>query len=278
MAPHRSTENVPLGSIDSDIQTLQRDGIVARKGAFAREFVERMREDMMTAFWEAIQHPGRAVGRGPRRWYVEVHPQAISGFTEMVTHPWFIAMCERVIGPQYKIVEIGFDTPFQGAKVQPWHRDFPSPPESYIEHRITSLAFNLTGVDVTQDMGPFEIAPGTHWDDGRAWNHEMFPDKELWPRFEERGVRKFPQMGDMSCRSALTVHRGTAHASPIARPVLVIGVDAPGAGHEKLHDLMVTQDFYSSLPTGVREHLICRTVEKLVPVTQKHDIEGLVMG
>jgi Phytanoyl-CoA dioxygenase (PhyH) len=278
MAPHRSTENALLVSVDSDIQTLQRDGIVAHKGAFAREFVEQMREDMMTAFWEAIQHPGRAVGRGPRRWYVEVHPQAISGFTEMVTHSWFVAMCESALGPEYKIVEIGFDTPFQGAKVQPWHRDFPSPPESYIKHHITSLAFNLTGVDVTEDMGPFEIAPGTQWDDGRAWNHEMFPGKELWPRFEERATRKFPQMGDMSCRSALTVHRGTAHASPIARPVLVIGVDAPGAGHEKLHDLMVMQDFYSSLPIQVREHLICRTVEELVPVTQKHDIEGLVMG
>ena len=275
---HPDAENALLDTIDSDDQTLQRDGLVAHKGAFSREFIEQMREDMMTAFWEAIQHPGRAVSRGPRRWYVEVHPQAISGFTEMVTNPWFVAMCQRALGPDYKIVEIGFDTPFQGAKVQPWHRDFPSPPESYIEHRITSLAFNLTGVDVTEDMGPFEVAPGTQWDDGRTWNHEMFPDKELWPRFEERAVRKFPQMGDISCRSALTVHRGTAHGSPIARPVLVIGVDAPGAGHDKLHDMMVTQDFYSSLPIEVREHLICRTVERLVPVTQKHDIEGLVMG
>jgi hypothetical protein len=100
----------------------------------------------------------------------------------------------------------------------------------------------------------------------------------MWKRFEERAVRKFPKMGDISCRSALTVHRGTAHASPIARPVLVLGMDAPGAGHDKLHDLMVTQDFYDSLPGHVREHLICRIVEKLVPVTQKHDIEGLVMG
>jgi len=278
MATQRIPEAALLGSIDSDIQTLQRDGIVAHKGAFPREFIEQMREDMMTAFWEAIQHPGRAVSRGPRRWYVEVHPQAISGFTGMVTHPWFVAMCERVLGPEYKIVEIGFDTPFQGAKIQPWHRDFPSPAESYIEHRITSLAFNLTGVDVTEDMGPFEIAPGTQWDDGRTWNHQMFPSEELWPRFEELGVRKFPKMGDISCRSALTVHRGTPHASPVARPVLVLGVDAPGAGHEELHDLMVTQDFYSSLPAQVREHLICRVVNKLVPVTQKHDIEGLVMG
>jgi prephenate dehydrogenase len=31
-------------SVDSDIETLQRDGIVAHKGAFAREFVEQMRE------------------------------------------------------------------------------------------------------------------------------------------------------------------------------------------------------------------------------------------
>jgi hypothetical protein len=278
MALHRSSESVLLGSIDSDVETLLRDGIVARKGAFSRDLIEQMREDMMTAFWEAIQRPGGAVGRGPRRWYVEVHPQAISGFVELATHPWLVAMCERVLGPEYKIVEIGFDTPFQGAKVQPWHRDFPSPPESYADHRITSLAFNLTGVDVTADMGPFEIAPGTQWDDGRAWNHEMFPAKELWQRFEERGVRKFPQMGDLSCRSALTVHRGTEHASPIARPVLVIGVDAPGAGHDRLHDMMVTQDFYDALPAQLRDHLICRVVEKLVPVTQKHDIEGLVMG
>jgi hypothetical protein len=208
MATHPGTEDVVLGTIDSEVQTLQRDGIVAHKGAFTRDFIEQMREDMMTAFWEAIQHPGCAVSRGSRRWYV-------------------VAMCERVLGQEYKIVEVGFDTPFQGAEVQPWHRDFPSPPESYIEHRITSLAFNLTGVDVTPDMGPFEIAPGTQWDDSRTWNHQMFPDKELWPRFEERGVRKSPQTGDVSCRSALTVHRGTPHVSPIARPVLVIGVDAP---------------------------------------------------
>ncbi|HZZ25381.1 MAG TPA: hypothetical protein VFE60_23765 [Roseiarcus sp.] len=59
---------------------------------------------------------------------------------------------------------------------------------------------------------------------------------------------------------------------------LVLGVDAPGAGHDKLHDLMVTQDFYDALPPIVRDHLACRVVEQLIPVTQKHDIEGLVMG
>jgi hypothetical protein len=183
-----------------------------------------------------------------------------------------------VLGPKYEIVEIGFDTPFQGAMNQPWHRDFPSPVETYRDRRITSLAFNLTGVDVTPDMGPFEIAPGMQWEDGRDWKHEMFPPKEIWPKFAARGVRKYPKMGNISCRSALTIHRGTAHPSPIARPVLVLGADAPGAGHAALHDMMVTQDYYDALPAVVREHLVCRVVDELVPVTQKHDIEGLVMG
>jgi hypothetical protein len=264
--------------LDSHLETLRRDGISGLKGAFSREWADQLREDMMTQFWAAIVRPGGAIGRGPRRWYVEVHPESIRGFLDLVTHPFVVAVSEAICGPDYQVVEIGFDVPFQGAKNQPWHRDFPSPPETYEGRRITSLAFNLTGVDVTEDMGPFEIAPGTQYDDGRSWNHEMFVPKDEWPRYAERGVRKYPQMGDMSVRSALTIHRGTAHPSPIARPVLVLGVDTPHADHASIHDLVVTREFHASLPESVREHLYCRVVDELEPLVQKHDIEGLVMG
>ncbi|MDW5316551.1 phytanoyl-CoA dioxygenase family protein [Rhizobium sp. PL01] len=264
--------------LQDNLKTLKEDGITGLKGAFAPEWADAMRQDMMTAFWSAIQRPGGAVGRGPRRWYVEIHPQDFGGFVDLIMHPWVIAMCENALGPDYQIVEIGLDVPFEGARYQPWHRDFPSPDDTYVDRRITSLAFNLTGVDVTPDMGPFEIAPGTQYDDGREWKHEMFPDKALWGRFQERAARKFPQRGDISCRSALTVHRGTEHLSPIARPVMVLGVDAPGAGHAELHDMMVTQDYFDALPAKAKKHLVCRVVDELVPISQKHDIEGLVMG
>ena len=42
--------------------------------------------------------------------------------------------------------------------------------------------------------------------------------------------------------------------------------------------MMVTQDYCEALPAVLRDHLICRVVDELVPITQKHDIEGLVMG
>ena len=268
----------PATDIAADLEALMRDGIVGRPGAFDRDWVEAMREDMMTAFWAAIQRPGGTIGRGPRRWYVEMHPETLRGFADLVAHPWITAMSAAVLGDDYRFVEVGFDIPFQGAKNQPWHRDFASPPETYRDHRITSLAFNLTGVDVTEDMGPFEIAQGTQWDDGREWKHEMFPPREAWPRYAELGTRKFPRMGDVSCRTALTIHRGTAHASPIARPVLILGVVRGEDAKPDEHDLALTRAFHDSLDARVRDRLLCRVVDELEPITQRHDIEGLVMG
>jgi len=264
--------------VDKDLRALQTDGVTALKGAFSPVWADAMREDIEAAFEEAIRRPGGAVGRGPNRYYVEIHPQAFRGFIGLVTHPWVIAICRNVLGPAYEVVEVGFDIPFAGAVDQPWHRDFPAPQATYRHRRLTSLAFNLTAVDTTPDMGPFEIAPGTQWEPGSGFAHQMFPPQSEWARFAALGQRKLPQRGDISARSALTIHRGTKNHSRKSRPVLVLGVDAPGAGHAELHDLQVTPDYYAALPALARQHLHCRVVQRLEPIVQKHQIEGLVMG
>jgi Phytanoyl-CoA dioxygenase (PhyH) len=254
------------------------DGITALRGAFPREWVTRMREDIEAAFADARTREGGAVGRGPNRYYVEIHPQQLRGFVDLVTHPWVDGVCEAVLGADYQIVELGFDIPFPGAERQPWHRDFPSPVETYRDGKITSLAFNLTGVDTVAEHGPFEIAVGTQWEDGLGFDHGMFPAESTWDTYAGKAVPKLPQMGDISARSALTLHRGTANVSDEARPVLVLGVDAPGAGHDALHDPQATREWYDALPAPVKKHLKCRIVEELEPIVQKHTIEGLVMG
>jgi ectoine hydroxylase-related dioxygenase (phytanoyl-CoA dioxygenase family) len=254
------------------------DGITALKGAFERRWVQTMREDIDAAFADALARPGGAVGRGPKRYYVEIHPEDMRGFLDLVTHPWVTAVSEAVLGPDYRIVEIGFDVPGPGAMDQPWHRDFPSPDETLVGRRLNSLAFNLTAVDTTEDMGPFEIAPGTQWDEPDGFEHGMFPPKSLYGRYEARAQRKLPKMGDISVRSALTIHRGTANRSDKSRPVLVLGVDAPDARNAERHDLQVTQGFYERMPDSLRRHLACRVVERLEPIVQGHTIEGLMMG
>src|SRR5688500_18073959 len=257
---------------------LETDGIIARAGAFPPSWVRQVREDIDVAFEEARSRQGGAVGRGPNRWYVEIHPEALRGFVELVDHPWVRAVCEAILGPDYQIVEVGFDTPFPGATLQPWHRDFPSPPETKDGHRLTSLAFNLTTVDTTDEMGPFEVAPGTQWERGDDFDHEQFPPPSQYARYEALAERKYPQVGDISARSALTIHRGTPNRSAVARPVLVLGVDAPGAGNDAHHDLAVTKGYWATLPERVRDHLSCPVLDQLSPITQKQDIEGLGMG
>lgn len=252
------------------------DGVIGLQGAFSPDFADRMREDIETLFEEASRVPGGALPRGPHRFYVEVQPERVRGFVEIVTHPWFVAVCEAVLGPDYRIVEVGFDIPFPGAADQPWHRDFAVPEATTRGRRLNSLAFNLTAVDTRPEHGPLEIAPGTQWDQFDGCPNGMFPPPDLWPRYVERAVQKLPRRGDISARSALTIHRGTANQSGEARPVLVVGVDAPDATNAAHHDLQVTRAYAKTLPPGVRGHLTCRAVDALEPVVQHHVIEGLL--
>lgn len=253
-------------------------GFIGLKGAFSRAWIAQMKADIEIAYEEALKRPGGAVGRGPKRHYVEIHPEDISGFLDLISHPWVIAVSEAILGADYKIVEIGFDVPNPGAMDQPWHRDFPAPAETLKGRRLNSLAFNITAVDVFEDMGPFEISPGTQWDAPIGFEHDMFPPKSNFPRYQERAERKMPKAGDISVRSALTIHRGTANRSQVARPVLVLGVDASDARNAERHDLQLTHAYFAALPDAAREHLTYRLVDTLEPIHQGHTIEGLMMG
>ena len=273
-----STPFIPGAGVDAAVIMggLYGAGIIGCKGALAPQWVAGLGADIGVLFDEARARPGGALERGPHRHYVEVHPERLRGFAELATHPWVVAVCEAVLGASYQIVEAGFDVAGPGAMKQPWHRDFPPPPATTEGRRLNSLAFNITTVDVLENMGPLEIAPGTQWD---LWQGDpMFPPPEAWERYEARRERKLPQVGDISARSALTVHRGTANGSRVARPVFVLGVDAADGTNADKHDLQVTRGYYDALPEAARRHLACRVVERLEPLVQAHTIEGLLMG
>jgi len=262
-----------VANLESLKEAIVRDGIAAVPGAFSVAWADALREDFESAFELAQRYPGGTTDRGPQRWYFAVHPAQMRGFGDVITHPAVTELCDSLLGPDYAFVELGFDVPLPGAVEQPWHRDFPAPPQA-ADGRLTSLAFNITTVDVRPEMGPLEIAPGTHWDLGDGFRDGMFPGPEAVGRYHRLAVRKYPRRGDLSARSGLTIHRGTANTSDQRRAVLILGAAGPDAD-TSAHTLHLTREQYQMLPVPARRHLRCTMVERLPRIQQRHGIQGL---
>ncbi len=259
--------------------TVHRDGIAGLPGAFDPGWARRLRADFDVLFAEARSRPDGTVGRGPHRHYFAVPPERVRGFVELVTHPAVTGLSEHVLGPEWTVVELGFDVPLPGAVDQPWHRDFPMPAETRDRGVLSSLAFNISTVAVTPEMGPLQIVPGSQWEDGTAFEHGMFPPAAGAAGYAARATPRLPAAGDASVRTGLTIHRGTANRSGVARPVLILGVVAPYVDTSGAHDLVLTRRYAATLPAAVRDHLRCTLlVDELAPMRQRHDIEGLRMG
>lgn len=258
--------------------TVERDGIAGLPGAFDPGWVTRLRADFDAADAEARALPGGTVGRGPHRYYFALPPERLSGFADLVTHPWVTGLSGRMLGRDWRVAEVGFDVPLPGAVDQPWHRDFRTPAETRAGGRLTSLAFNLTTVTVTPEMGPLEVAPGTHREAGDDFDHGMFPAEGSTGAYAARAVPKLPRLGDASVRTGLMLHRGTRNRSAVSRPVLILGTVAPGVD-TGVHRLMFSQAYAATLPAAVRDRLTgVEIVEEVAPLQQRHDIEGLRMG
>ena len=272
-----ATDPAGPATISSLRDAVYQDGIAGVPGALPREWGERLLEDFQALFADARSRPDGTVNRGTNRFYFTVHPERLRDFVDLVTHPVVTALSAEVLGPEWRIVEVAFDVPLPESRYQPWHRDFPMPAETRDEGRLTSLAFNLTAVDVTPEMGPFEIAPGTQWDDGSQFDHEMFPTPSQAERYDGLRQPRMPRLGDMSVRSGLTIHRGTPNRSAVARPVLILGVIGPEVDPGP-HGLQLSTSYAASLPGELLGRLHTEVVPELQPLVQAHTIEGLVMG
>jgi len=276
-------------SAPSWTDAIYRDGIFTLKGALPPEWADGLLADFEVLYAEAERRDlaagdGSARGRVPRgpgadarRYYIAVHAERVGGFRDLVTHPLIDAVCREVLGDDYQYVEVGFDVALPGALRQPLHRDFPTPEETLATGRLSSLAVNATCVDVTPETGPLEIAPGTHFDDSAELEQGMCVPAELYGRYDGRIEQRLARRGDVSVRTGLTIHRGTANTSSRPRPVMIVGV--MGAAYETFadHELTMTRDYYDSLPPEVRDHLRRATVvDELQPIVQEYALDFLL--
>lgn len=281
-----------------DIEQLKRDlyehGVINLPEILPVQWADELDEDIGLQFIAALKvEGGEGVAfRGWSRFYIELYPERLRGFINLVSNPAVVQFSSGVLGDSYEIVELGADIPLPGAPDQPPHRDFPLPEPTRLHRRLTSLCFNASTVDVTPSMGPFHIAPGTHFDEGADFVKDMFPVGEKKESYNQRMVPRLARRGSVSARSGLTIHRGSTNNDRM-RPVIILGVVSP---EDRAHStnildrpenyspptLKMSQAFYDSLDDSLKRHLSCEivadTTENLPPLKTPHSIEGLVMG
>ena len=83
--------------------TIERDGIAGLPGLFPRSWAEELRADFDAAFAQALSREGGTIPRGPQRHYFAVHPEHVRGFADVAGHPVIVALCELMLGPDYRI-------------------------------------------------------------------------------------------------------------------------------------------------------------------------------
>lgn len=274
------------------IDAIYRDGIVGIPDLLPTTWADQLDEDLKKELMAAFSHEGGTAPRGWNRFYFEPYAERLRGFLDLITHPAILELSARMFGEDFKFVELGCDLPLPGAINQPWHRDFPMPQETR-EGRLTSIAINATSVDVTSDMGPFQVVPGTHFEPGDDFEGGMFPDESRYADYERRMETKFGRRGSVSLRSGLALHRGSRSSNRSRiRPVAIIGIVSPEdrAVKKRLANpddpdvprLRVSQRYIDSLPEDVRRYLsyevVADTEKNLPPHFTHHTFEGLKMA
>jgi ectoine hydroxylase-related dioxygenase (phytanoyl-CoA dioxygenase family) len=159
-----------------------------------------------------------------------------------------MAVVEELVGADGVMCQLASDTPLLGSEHQELHRDTQLLfPESGAETPPYQLAVNFPLVDITEENGPMEYAPGTH----------MTSKAEGMARIASGEVPLVPiymGKGDVMIRDVRHIHRGTPNRTGLPRPMVVIGYSRGWLFRPEVN-IRIPEGVLSGLPERARRWL-----------------------
>lgn len=196
---------------------VRRTSVTILRGLIPVETIDRWNAAFQPLLREAIRREGDNPNRGANRYYVTLPFEDLWADPGIIDNDGVMAVVEELVGADGVMCQLASDTPCLGSEHQELHRDTQLLfPESGVETPPYQLAVNFPLVDVTDETGPMEYAPGTHMmskaDGMRAVAAGEIPL-----------VRGYMNRGDVMIRDVRHIHRGTPNPSTTPRPMVVIG-------------------------------------------------------
>jgi ectoine hydroxylase-related dioxygenase (phytanoyl-CoA dioxygenase family) len=217
-------------------------------GLIPVEVIDRWNAAFQPLLKDAIAREGDDPNRGANRYYVTLPFQDHWADAGIVDNDAVMAVVEELVGADGVMCQLASDTPCLGSDYQDLHRDTQLLfPESGVETPPYQLAVNFPLVDVTDENGPMEYAPGTHMlskADGMAK-----VDSGEIPL-----VKAHMNRGDVMIRDVRHIHRGTPNPSATPRPMVVIGYSRRWL-HRPEVNIRVPAEVLVALPERARRWL-----------------------
>lgn len=254
-----STARFTAADLDQFAHVLNRDGICVIPGLFDKDLIQEWATAFNQLFEQRKARPGGLAPREQNRYYLTLPWMPPFANVEVFANSVILGVLDRVFAQEYRLVQLGADTPVQGSDYQEIHRDFRPLFTDQFHTPLYALAVNFPLVEVTEDNGPFQMARGTH---------AMPRDEALVKvRAGEIPMESFlMQPGDVMIRSPLAMHRGSPNRTDTPRPMVVMGYVMHWL-HTPVMDLTLPRDYYESLPQSIQTMLRCQVVEQLSETT-----------
>ncbi|HEY8571356.1 phytanoyl-CoA dioxygenase family protein [Phenylobacterium sp.] len=187
------------------------------KGLVPVEVIDRWNAAFQPILKEAIRREGDDPNRGKNRVYATLPFQDLWADPQIIDNDAIMAVVEELVGADGVMCQLATDTPWAGSEYQDLHRDTQLLfPESGVETPPYQLAVNFPLVDVTDENGPMEYAPGTH----------MLSKEDGMRKIETGEIplkKAYMNRGDVMIRDVRHIHRGTPNPQETPRPMVVIG-------------------------------------------------------
>jgi len=199
------------------VDDFHRDSFCILPAHISNDKMSRWKQTFEPLLHDHIAAQGNLQNRGANRYYVTLpfaHPFADP---DIYDNDDVLAIVEKLVGKDFRMVQLATDTPTRGSDYQELHRDAPPLfPEWDRETPSFQLAVNFPLVDVTDENGPFEVVRGTH----------VLSKAEALRRLESGEAKLEPvklKLGDVMIRDVRHLHRGTPNRTDEPRPMVVIG-------------------------------------------------------
>ncbi len=241
--------------LDSLARELETEGVCVLRGALGSELISTWARAFDELVAERRSRPGGLAPRGEGRFYVTLPWTGPFSDASVFANPAVLGVLDRVLAQEYRLVQMGADTPVRGSQHQEVHRDYRPLFSDDIVTPLYALAVNFPLCDITEENGPFEMARGTHRMARQAGLDAIAEGRIALERFPMRA-------GDVMIRTPLALHRGTPNRTNRPRPMVVLGYVMHWLHTPKV-DLRVPRCEHARLPKKLRELLRCELVDEL---------------